>query len=367
MNNKVILVVDDEQTYLDTITDAFDKSDFEIIQALNGEMGLLVAHQFNPDIIITDWEMPIMNGIEMMTRLKSDERTKDTPVIICTGLMISSQNLATALKAGAIDFVRKPLEPIELIARVSSAIAHAESLKRIKAQNEELNSLNNTKNKLFSIIGHDLRGPFTGILGFLELLGEQLIEMDKESIQEFIKLMNDSVKQSLSLLENLLIWAKSQTGQISFKPEIMKLTDIIQRNLVFLQATANLKNIRIDYHSREDFLVKADANMLDTVLRNLISNAIKFTNKGGLIKIEATSASPMLVISIADNGIGMPASELPGLFKIEKNKSRPGTANETGTGLGLILCKEFVTRHGGEIWAESTPNVGSTFYFTLPM
>jgi len=381
MDNKVILIVDDEQTYLDTIAETLKEKKFKIVQAFNGKMGITLAKKFNPDIIIVDWEMPEMNGIEMIVELKKDQLTKDIPIIMCTGIMTSSKNLDTALQAGAVDYIRKPVEPIELTARINSALNMANAFKEIKKrneqiekqkisiehQNDELKEINATKDRLFSIIAHDLKNPFSGILGFSELMVDSNNDFDREKLIEFASFINSSAQTAFKLLENLLEWANSQTGTINFEPKNYLLSDILIENINLCNHSAQAKNISIAYASADNLMIYADLNMINTILRNLITNAIKFTHKTGSIKINVIQQNDEIIIGVCDNGIGMDEDTKNKLFKIDEKISIIGTEKEKGTGLGLLLCKDFVEKHGGKIWVESELGKGSCFKFTLPV
>jgi len=241
---------------------------------------------------------------------------------------------------------------------------------RKKAENliieseEQLKELNATKDKLFSIIAHDLRSPFNNIIGLSDLLLENIISFEES--EKYIKILNSSAKNTLVLLDNLLNWAKSQTGHLRFKPENILFSEIILKNISLNRLLAETKNISINYFSSDDVEVYADENMLKTVLRNLISNAIKFTNVGGNIKIYAFLKQDHVEITISDNGIGMNEKKRKSLFDIS-SKNTLGRANENGSGLGLVLCKEFVMKNKGEIWVESEEGKGSSFKFTLPL
>ena len=232
--------------------------------------------------------------------------------------------------------------------------------------NRQLKELNATKDKLFSIIAHDLRSPFNSIIGFSELLCENIRDYDIEKSGIFIKQINSSAKHTLNLLDNLLAWAKTQTGQIDFKPKKINLQLIIQDIVDSLDSSARIKNISLSIFQPADIVIYADQNMLQTILRNLISNAIKFTNTDGRVEIYANSGQDQIEITIADNGIGMDEKTQNNLFKIDTDLTTNGTANEKGSGLGLILCKEFVEKHGGEIRVESILGEGSRFVFTIP-
>ena len=235
----------------------------------------------------------------------------------------------------------------------------------LKESEQQLKELNTTKDKLFSIIAHDLRTPFTNIIGLTGLLIDNSI--DFEESEKYIKILNSSAKNTLILLDNLLNWAKSQTGQLIFKPEKTIISNVIQEIIALNKLHADTKSISVSYTSSNDLEVFADVNMLRTVLRNLISNAIKFTNTGGHVNIKSILKNKHVEISISDNGIGMNEEKHKSLFEIISNTTTLGTANENGSGLGLVLCKEFVNKNGGTIWAESEEGKGSCFKFTLPL
>lgn len=235
----------------------------------------------------------------------------------------------------------------------------------LKESEQQLKELNTTKDKLFSIIAHDLRTPFTNIIGLTGLLIDNSI--DFEESEKYIKILNSSAKNTLILLDNLLNWAKSQTGQLIFKPEKIIISNVIQEIIALNKLHADTKSISVSYTSSNDLEVFADVNMLRTVLRNLFSNAIKFTNTGGHVNIKSILKNKHVEISISDNGIGMNEEKHKSLFEIISNTTTLGTANENGSGLGLVLCKEFVNKNGGTIWAESEEGKGSCFKFTLPL
>jgi PAS domain S-box-containing protein len=237
----------------------------------------------------------------------------------------------------------------------------------LKESEKKLKELNATKDKFCSIIAHDLRTPFNSILGFSELLIENTKDSEVAESKIYSEIINSSAKNTLVLLDNLLNWAKSQTGQIKFNPKKLNLSSIIQEILDIYISTAKIKNISLNYIPSEDIEVYIDQNMLKTVLRNLISNSIKFTNLNGKITINATQNHNNIEITVSDNGIGMNEETKKKLFKIDTNITTPGTASETGTGLGLILCKEFIEKQGGEIWVESELGKGSDFKFTFPL
>ncbi len=236
----------------------------------------------------------------------------------------------------------------------------------LEQKNDQLKNLNSTKDKLFSIISHDLRSPFSAILGFQDLLEEQYFELSDEERLEMIGQLNATSRQTYSLIENLLNWAQIQTSNIHYYPEQFDVVKVIKEKLDLYQSIANSKNINIELQLAETQPAFADIDLFHTTLRNLITNAIKFSNPGGNIRLGTSQTGKFITISIIDNGIGMKKKQLDSLFDLEHTKIQNGTNGERGSGLGLILCKEFVEKNKGSISVVSEPGKGSTFSFTLP-
>lgn len=237
----------------------------------------------------------------------------------------------------------------------------------LKERESQLRELNSTKDKLFSIIAHDLRSPFNAILGLSELLIENIKDFEVAKTKRYLGLINLSAKNTLILLDNLLTWAKSQTGKNIYQPEKTNLPAIISEIAEETKSIAKIKNISVNYIQTNDLEIYADVNMLKTVLRNLISNAIKYTHSNGEIAISAIQNQNNIEVTVSDDGIGISDETRNKIFKIDTNITTTGTANEKGSGLGLILCKEFVEKHGGEIWVKSELGKGSAFIFSLPL
>jgi PAS domain S-box-containing protein len=237
----------------------------------------------------------------------------------------------------------------------------------IKLKNDELQKINAEKDKFFSIIAHDLRGPFSGFMGLTDLLAEGCANMTSDEIQKIGELLRGSAFNLFGLLENLLTWSRMQRGIMPFEPVSQVLKSKIEEGMALVIESALKKEITIGYEIEDELVAFADSNMLLTLIRNLASNAVKFTPRGGNITISAKQCTSHLVeISVKDTGIGMDQFKIDNLFKLDINTSRKGTEGEISTGLGLILCKDFVEKHGGKLWVESAENEGSTFYFTLP-
>ena len=237
---------------------------------------------------------------------------------------------------------------------------------KLLASESSLKELNSTKDKFFSIIAHDLKSPFNGILGFSELLIEEIKNKNYTVIDTYAKIIQKSSVRAINLLTNLMDWSRLQTGRMEFNPEYIEATTLITSVKELLNISANQKSISISLNLPDQLIIYTDKFMLETVLRNLISNAIKFTPKKGVIHISVEEKEKEFLFLIEDSGVGIENENLEKLFRIDKSYSSTGTENETGTGLGLILCNDFIKKHKGKIWAESESGNGSTFYFTIP-
>ena len=236
----------------------------------------------------------------------------------------------------------------------------------LKASEARLRTMNSTKDKFFSIISHDLKSPFYGLVGLSDILKKEAYSLDRPTIAEYADLINSSIVQSFQLLENLLEWARMQRDMISFNPSELPLKKLIDEVLDLQADNARKKNITLLNHVGDELIIRADRNMLTTIIRNLLSNAIKFSPFNKAVEIFCINKGAEIEISVRDNGSGISLEDQQRLFKQESNYSTYGTDNESGTGLGLLLCKEFIDKHSGKIWVESEVGVGSNFCFAIP-
>jgi len=243
----------------------------------------------------------------------------------------------------------------------------AKQQKEIKTQRDQLHELNVTKDKFFSIIGHDLRNPFSALIGLTKVLVAEFENFSTDQVKELLDSIYKSSENTYNLLGNLLEWARSQTGKIQWNPENVELNQVARSTVELLSRNAQQKNIRLQNEINGKTFVTADKNMLQTVFRNLISNAIKFTPDGGSITIHSREIDNFIETRVSDTGVGIGEKDIEKLFRIDTHFSRSGTNDEQGTGLGLILCKEFLLKNGGNIWVESEVGKGSSFIFTLPV
>ena len=249
--------------------------------------------------------------------------------------------------------------------KVEKLIAIESDIRELKKAERELKRLNATKDKFFSIIAHDLKNPFASLLGVADLLIRKYDEFEREKTLNFIVNIKQVAKQGYDLLINLLEWSRAQTGRLKFEMQALNLNELVKSNIDLLFAQAQNKNIQIINDINPEISIYADKNTILTVLRNLISNAIKYTHRNGSVRISSDIDNPYVKVTVADDGIGIPKEKQNTLFRIDENYSQKGTDDESGTGLGLILCKEFVEKNKGEIYVESEEGEGTTFIFTL--
>lgn len=235
-------------------------------------------------------------------------------------------------------------------------------------QARELQELNATKDKFMSIIAHDLKSPFNAIMGFSDLLIKNFDQMDLETVLKGLKIIDEASTHAHKLLDNLLLWARNQAKRNNYKPEAVNVKKQIRESVKEIESIAKNKEIKISTRRIDPKLqVVADKNMLDTIIRNLLTNAIKFSFKGNKVNLAATQTGENVLFVISDNGIGIQEKRLKELFQIDKYTNTNGTENELGTGLGLLLCKDFVERNNGTIWIESIHNKGTQAFFTIPV
>jgi signal transduction histidine kinase len=365
--NAIILIVDDIPANLKVLGDILKGEGYKIRPVPNGSLALQVASREKPDLILLDIMMPEMDGFEVCRRLKDIPGLSDIPVIFISALNETS-DIVKALKSGGVDFITKPFQAEEVVARVKTHLQlHLQSIVLLE-QSRQMKELIATKDKFFSILAHDLRGPLGGFMGLTELMADESFEFSQQQQKQMIVELNESACSIFNLLENLLEWSRMQQGQIAYMPVTLNLYELVDGCITTLLDSIRKKNISVHVDIPKGRQVFADPNMLQSIIRNLVSNAIKFTPRGGDLSISTeTSQNGRMVVVVKDSGIGMNEAMLDNLFHLNFNKSRPGTDGEHSTGLGLHLCKEFVKQHNGDIWAESTPEKGSMFKFTLPM
>jgi two-component system, sensor histidine kinase and response regulator len=353
-----ILIVDDVYRNIQLAAVILGENTYHFSFATDGKSALEIARQGGIDLVLLDVMMPGMDGYAVCSELQSDQKTADIPVIFLTAKS-DTDSVVKGFDLGAVDYLTKPFQAAELHARVRTHL-------KLRAVEQELREANAAKDRFFSIIAHDLRSPFTALVGVSQYLKDDIDALDPETAKEMISGIHTASKNAFSLLENLLHWARIQTGTTQLNPEELKLSDIINDNLQLLNVNISEKELQIKSQVPEDLKSYIDPQALNTVVRNLISNAIKFTPRGGEIRISAEPGGDEVVLNVSDTGVGMNQESIDALFHIDSRRSRKGTDQESGTGLGLILSKEFLDRSGGRITIESTPKKGSTFAIHIP-
>ncbi|GCD10328.1 hybrid sensor histidine kinase/response regulator [Clostridium tagluense] len=368
MNNQkqfLILVVEDSSLNLQIISDILNGKGYKVAIARNGYEALNFLLENTPDIILLDIIMPGLNGIELCYEIKKSIKTKNIPIIFISALTDISSKV-NGFKAGGVDFITKPFQKEEVLARVQIHLALKESMEIIKEQKKQLEESIISKNHFFSIIAHDLKSPFNGLIGITDFFSKSIEEFDKEELALLALDMNKTAINLYRLCENLLDWASLQRGTMAFTPVQFELQGLVKDCVEVLKCNFTQKKIIVKINVAKQN-VNCDYDMIHTIMRNLISNAIKFTNIGGCITISSNYLdSGFIEVSVADTGVGMDPSILSKLFRIDIKHGTVGTEGETGTSLGLILCKELVEKNSGKIWAISTMGQGSCFKFTIP-
>lgn len=368
----VILVVDDnpDNTYL--IKNLIESRNLEVLIAESGEQALDILMTKKVDLVLLDIMLPEMDGYEICQIINGNPKISDIPVIFLSAKFMKD-DILKGFRVGAVDYVTKPFNKDELLSRVRTHIELKKSRDFIKdqkllleKQNKQLVDLNATKDKFFSIVAHDLKNPFNTILGFSRLLVRRYNTMQESKRKDFIKLIYESSERAFNLLENLLEWSRTQTGRIQFSPRMINLSDVVKSVILLMQTSAGKKQISLISHVDDGIKAYADEDMVTFVIRNLVSNALKFTPSEGKVTISC-DIDEQVFIKVRDSGVGIKSEVLPKLFKLDANISTKGTEEEPGTGLGLILCKEFIERNNGSIDVESEVGKGSTFTIRIPV
>ncbi len=309
--------------------------------------------------IIGKTVLEVMPGIEQAWIEKYGQ-------VVATGKSLHYENYSSELKKHYEVVAYRP-QVGQFAVIISDVTSRRLVEEQIKQKNEELAKLNTEKDKFFSIIAHDLRSPFNAFLGFTKLLDDELSTMTKENTQKIAMTMRKSASNLYNLLENLLEWSRMQQRLVPFTPEKIQLLQVVEAIKQIALEPAKIKEIELTFDIPGDISVFGDGNMLQSVIRNLVSNAIKFTPKGGRVSVSAKGTIDNGVeFSVKDTGIGMSPQMVADLFRLDVQTNRKGTENEPSSGLGLLLCKDFVEKHGGKLWVESEEEKGSTFCFTLP-
>ena len=362
-----ILIVDDVMSNVLLLKVLLTNEKFAIATASNGRQALEQVEKENPDLVLLDVMMPDMSGFEVAQHLKSNPNTADIPIIFLTALN-STADIVKGFQVGANDFISKPFNKEELIIRVTHQISLVAAKRLILSKTEELQRTIAGRDKLYSVIAHDLRSPMGSIKMVLNML---ILNLRSEKIgaemYELLTMANQTTEDVFSLLDNLLKWTKSQIGKLNVVYQDVDLVEVTDGVIEIFSMVASLKKIRIREMKPEKMMVNADIDMLKTVVRNLLSNAIKFSKENSEVLVKMEEVDGMAVVSVQDYGCGISEEGQKKLLHTDTHFSTFGTNNEEGSGLGLLLCKDFVVKNGGKLWFTSKEGEGSIFSFSIPV
>jgi len=362
-----ILIVDDVMSNVLLLKVLLTNEKFAIATASNGRQALEQVEKENPDLVLLDVMMPDMSGFEVAQHLKSNPNTADIPIIFLTALN-STADIVKGFQVGANDFISKPFNKEELIIRVTHQISLVAAKRLILSKTEELQRTIAGRDKLYSVIAHDLRSPMGSIKMVLNML---ILNLPSEKIgaemYELLTMANQTTEDVFSLLDNLLKWTKRQIGKLNVVYQDVDLVEVTDGVIEIFSMVASLKKIRIHEMKPEKMMVNADIDMLKTVVRNLLSNAIKFSKENSEVLVKMEEVDGMAVVSVQDYGCGISEEGQKKLLHTDTHFSTFGTNNEEGSGLGLLLCKDFVVKNGGKLWFTSKEGEGSIFSFSIPV
>ena len=361
-----LLVVDDVQTNVLLLKALLSKDGYGILVANNGQEALEVIRNENPDLILLDVMMPGMDGFEVAERLKSEEYRCEIPIIFLTALD-DTQSIVNGFKLGAGDFISKPFRKEELMVRIKHQLSLVAARRIIEEKNEELRKTIAGRDKMYSVIAHDLRSPMASMKMLLNTI-MMSVEKDKidPDIFDMLEMSNKTSEEVFSLLDNLLKWTKSQLGKLTVISQKLDISGLADGVVEVMNSVAEVKHIKLIRTDHESFFVYVDIEMIKSVLRNLISNAVKFSNPDSDIKVGIKAEDGKVIVSVTDSGKGIKKEDQHKLLKDSTHFTTYGTNSEEGSGLGLLLCRDFARKNGGELWFESEENLGSVFSFSLP-
>jgi len=356
MNNSEIniVIVDDTEINILMLEKLLKIKRYSIKSFYSAEGVVEYLKDNSVNLVLLDIMMPNVDGFELCENIKSVEELKDIPIIFISAKN-EEEDKVKGFQLGAVDYIEKPFKALELLSRVNTHIQN-------QISKEKLTKMNIEKDKFLSILSHDLRGPFTSILGNLELLRlEDIVSDNSKRVLELIKDITSSSKNFYRLLEDLLQWGLVQRGKIVVNKEDLQVLEIFEIVKMMYGHSFKNKDISLVIECEDSFTINADKFMIKEAIGNLVSNSIKFTNRGGNIVLKAYSLNSKKVISIEDNGVGMTQDQIDILFDLSSSNTTKGTEMEKGTGLGMILVDEFVSKNGGIIDIESSQGVGTVF------
>ena len=398
-DNIKVLLVDDNENNLTSLELVLENEGYTFFKATSGKEALrILLKEEDFSLILLDVQMPIMDGYETAELIYQRDKLKHIPIIFFTAQDYEEESMFRGYKAGAADFIRKPFKPELLRYKVAIfAELHrknqllrkqeeklrlinedlvalnrnlekrvSERTKQLETANQELKELNLSKDKFLSVISHDLRNPLTSLLLSSKTLNDEIENIDPKKLRMLSGVIHRTSNKILTQLNELVDWAKKQRQKTTFNPQKVRLAEAINEALELLKATAVQKNIKFENKIPNDLFVNADPLMLRSILQNIVTNAIKYSPKNRPVNLDAQVSGKMIEVCIQDFGVGMTEKTKNTILSSTGAPSLPGTNQELGTGLGLLLVKDFVAQHGGKISIESELRKGTCFKFTIP-
>lgn len=362
-----ILIVDDNQANIILLQAILKRGKYKTLKASSGAEALQVMQDEKPDLVLLDIMMPDMDGYETAERKAAIESIRNIPFMFVTALS-DTNSMVKGFKYGCSDFITKPYNTEEIMIRIHHQLISVANRRTIINQTEELRSVIKGRDKLYAVVAHDLRSPLGTIKGVLSILDENLnSQMIGEELYDLLHSTTESADELFALLENLLCWAKSQMGKLIFNPSQITIAEAVSEAIKATTSMSAIHEIKINYTDNTDGTTfTADKNMLTTVVRNIIVNAIKFSEDGSSLEIESTVDSGNIRCSIQDHGCGM-SEEIQNALREQIAVTTSGVRQEEGTGLGLSLCREFIEAHNGTLTFTSKEFEGTTVVFTIPI
>jgi signal transduction histidine kinase len=363
-----ILLVDDRPENLYSLENILANENRIILKASSGEEALKIAFSEDIALILLDVQMPVMDGFEVAHMLKQTNRTKKTPILFVTAISKEKKYMLKGYQEGCIDYLFKPLDVDITQAKVNTLLKLHDQQRELEIKNAELAKLNQEKNYFLGVASHDLRNPIGNIISLVHILEDELGDTLSLEMKEMLQMMHDSGRDMLELLNNLLDVSKIESGKMNLNLKNDSIAGIIQKSINDNIRTANAKSIVLDYNIGDNIpQVAFDKIHLQQVLNNLISNAIKFSFGNTHVEINVIRKESDVVISVKDQGQGIPSNDIHRVFLPFARTSVASTNGEKSTGLGLTIAKRIVEAHGGNIWLSSEVGKGTTFFFSLPI
>ncbi|MFW6363586.1 MAG: EAL domain-containing protein, partial [Spirochaeta sp.] len=358
LKESTILLVDDNRQNLSLLYRILSAQGFRVLIAQDAISAKSIIHEEQPDLILLDVMLPDQSGFDVCNELKQDPRTADIRVLFVSALS-EVEDILGGFQAGGVDYITKPFHIDEVLARITTHLT-------LVHQRKMLEQVNHTKDRLLSIIAHDIRGPIGGFIGASQVIEQGVKNGDMESLLEIGNAIKRSAESTHEMLDDLLAWVRAQENSYKPKPETVQLEEIVDRVIGVFSNALQQKSLEVKKEAVKNAQITADLQMLETILRNLVSNAIKFCNTGDTITVQYSADTVNHYICICDTGIGMDQEQQQKIFRADAGNQRRGTFGESSSGYGILLVKDYIEAHQGRIEVHGSPNEGSCFTICLP-